>query len=54
MLEKFRAAKAAEIRRLKDLEVAQRLPLPYTGKRPPFSDAPTTRSFWRPLPRPAT
>ena len=39
MLEKFRAAKAAEIRRLVGLEAEQRLPAPYTGKRPSFSDA---------------
>lgn len=39
MLEKFRAAKAAEIRRLVGLEADQRLPAPYAGKRPSFSDA---------------
>ncbi len=39
MLEKFRAAQAPAIRRLKELEAAERLPLPYAGKRPPFSDA---------------
>ena len=39
MLEKFRAAKAAEVRRLVALEAAQQLPEPYRGKRPSFSDA---------------
>lgn len=39
MLEKFRAAKAAEVRRLVGLEAAQQLPEPYRGKRPSFSDA---------------
>lgn len=39
MLEKFRAAQATAIKRLKDLEAAERLPLPYAGPRPPFSDA---------------
>jgi indole-3-glycerol phosphate synthase len=39
MLEKFRAAKAAEVRRLVALEAAQQLPKPYAGKRPSFSDA---------------
>ena len=39
MLEKFRAAQAPAIRRLKALEVAEDLPAPYTGKRPSFSDA---------------
>ena len=39
MLEKFRAAKQAEIRRLVGLEAGQALPAPYTGKRPSFSDA---------------
>ena len=39
MLEKFRAAQAPAIHRLKELEAAQRLPEPYTGQRPSFSDA---------------
>lgn len=39
MLEKFRAAQAPAIRRLKELEAAEKLPLPYPGPRPPFSDA---------------
>ena len=39
MLEKFRAAKASEIKRLKALEAAQELPAPYAGPRPSFSDA---------------
>ena len=39
MLEKFRAAQAPAIRRLKALEVAEDLPRPYAGKRPSFSDA---------------
>ena len=39
MLEKFRAAQAPAIKRLKDLEATEKLPMPYTGKRPPFSDA---------------
>ncbi len=39
MLEKFRAAQAPAIKRLKELEATEKLPMPYTGKRPPFSDA---------------
>ena len=39
MLEKFRAAQAPAIKHLKDLEATEKLPMPYTGKRPPFSDA---------------
>ncbi|MFU2210937.1 indole-3-glycerol-phosphate synthase [Solidesulfovibrio sp. C21] len=39
MLEKFRAAQAKAIKRLKDLEAAQRLPARYDGARPSFSDA---------------
>lgn len=39
MLEKFRAAQAPAIKRLKALEVAEKLPMPYTGERPRFSDA---------------
>ncbi|WP_428564984.1 MAG: indole-3-glycerol-phosphate synthase [Solidesulfovibrio sp. DCME] len=39
MLEKFRAAQALAIKRLKELEAAEKLPLPYAGPRPPFSDA---------------
>jgi indole-3-glycerol phosphate synthase len=39
MLEKFRAAQAAPIKRLKALEAAEKLPAPYTGRRPSFSDA---------------
>jgi len=39
MLEKFRAAQAKAIKRLKDLEAAQRLPARYDGPRPSFSDA---------------
>jgi len=39
MLEKFRAAKAPEIKRLKALEASQELPTPYAGPRPSFSDA---------------
>jgi len=39
MLEKFRGAKQAEVARLRALEASQALPVPYTGKRPCFSDA---------------
>lgn len=39
MLEKFRAAKLAEIAHLKGLEASETLPLPYRGERPCFSDA---------------
>ncbi|EHJ48291.1 Indole-3-glycerol-phosphate synthase [Solidesulfovibrio carbinoliphilus subsp. oakridgensis] len=39
MLEKFRAAKAPAIKRLKELEAAEKLPMPLTDKRPSFSDA---------------
>lgn len=39
MLEKFRAAKLAEIAHLTALEAAENLPLPYQGARPSFSDA---------------
>lgn len=39
MLEKFRATQAPAIKRLKDLEASEKLPLPYAGKRPSFSDA---------------
>lgn len=39
MLEKFRAAQAPAIKRLKELEAAEKLPMPYAGPRPPFSDA---------------
>uniref|UniRef100_I2PWJ2 indole-3-glycerol-phosphate synthase n=1 Tax=Desulfovibrio sp. U5L TaxID=596152 RepID=I2PWJ2_9BACT len=39
MLEKFRAAQAPAIKRLKALEAAEKLPMPLTGKRPSFSDA---------------
>ncbi len=39
MLEKFRSAQAPAIKRLKDLEASEKLPLPYPGKRPSFSDA---------------
>ncbi len=39
MLEKFRAAQAAPIRRLKALEASETLPAPHAGPRPSFSDA---------------
>jgi indole-3-glycerol phosphate synthase len=39
MLEKFRAAQAQAIKRLKTLEASEMLPKPYAGKRPSFSDA---------------
>ncbi len=39
MLEKFRAAQAQAISRLKELERTERLPMPYAGPRPRFSDA---------------
>ncbi|MHC1712212.1 MAG: indole-3-glycerol-phosphate synthase [Solidesulfovibrio sp.] len=39
MLEKFRAAQAPAIKRLKALEASEMLPKPYAGKRPSFSDA---------------
>lgn len=39
MLEKFRAAQAPAIKRLRELEAAEKLPMPYGGPRPPFSDA---------------
>lgn len=39
MLEKFRAAQAPAIKRLKALEASEKLPMPYTGPRPSFSDA---------------
>lgn len=39
MLEKFRAAQAPAIKRLKEIEAAGHLPAPFAGPRPPFSDA---------------
>ena len=39
MLEKFRAAQATPIKRLKALEATEALPKPYAGRRPSFSDA---------------
>lgn len=39
MLEKFRAAKAAEIRALEKLDAAGRFPAPHPGPRPPFAQA---------------
>jgi len=39
MLEKFRVAQAPAIKRLRELEATEKLPMPYRGKRPSFSDA---------------